>query len=200
MALKMRRRAHVPVRLTLYTEAEIAALERVGPRDRDAVDEVLRRRVARVLTEAYCQGGLLSLTQVGVLTHQNSSRVARLVDQFEARQKLILPTPGTIHDAGTKLTHKTTVVQMYLSGMECQQIARDTFHTEEAVGRYIDDFERVLIAKAHGLPSQLLPRVLKLSKHVVHQYEELITEHIGEVEQVKTLLRSRGVDVEEAVA
>lgn len=197
MAAKMRLRAHVPVRLTLYTEAELAALEHLGPRDRDAVDQIMRRRVARLLTEAYCQGGLLSLTQVGVLTHQSPSRVARLVDQFEAHHKLILPTPGTIHDAGTKLTHKTTVVQMFLSGMECQQIARETFHTEEAVGRYIDDFERVLIATAHGLPSSLLPRVLKLSKHVVQQYEALIADQLGDTNKVKALLRARGVEFEQ---
>jgi hypothetical protein len=197
MSRKMRLRTHVPVRLTLYHDAELAALERVGPRDRDAIDELLGQRAARLLTEAYCQGGLLSLTLVALLTHQSPARVGRLVDQFEARHRLILPTPGTIHDAGTKLTHKATVVQMHLSGMECKQIARETFHTEEAVDRYVDDFERALIAVGHGLPSHLLPRVLKLGKHVVKQYEELIAEHIGGIEEVRGLLLSRGIDVQQ---
>lgn len=197
MSHKMRHRAHVPVRLTLYHDAELAALEKVGPRDRVAVDELLGLRVARMLTEAYCQGGLLSLTMVALLTHQNSARVGRLVDQFEARHQLILPTPGTIHDAGTKLTHKATVVQMHLSGMECQQIARETFHTEEAVDRYVDDFERALIAVGHGLPSHLLPRVLKLGKHVVKQYEALIAEQIGGIGKVHELLLARGINVQQ---
>lgn len=200
MSLKMRLRAHVPVRLTLYHDAELAALERIAPRDRDAVDEVLARRIARMLTEAYCQGGLLSLTQVGLLTHLSSSRVGRLVDQFEARHGLILPTPGTIHDAGTKLTHKAAVVRMHLAGKECVRIARETFHTEEAVDRYIDDFERVLIAHGHKLPSHLMPRVLRLSKHVVEQYEDLIAELIGDVQQVRELLLSRGVELPQEAA
>lgn len=201
MARKMRLRAHVPVKLTLYHEAELAALERVGPRDRDTVEELLAVRVARLLTEAYCQGGLMSLSLVSLLTHQSPFRVGWLVDQFEASHRLILPTPGTIHDAGTKLTHKSAVVRMHLSGMECKQIARETFHTEEAVDRYIDDFERTLIGVAHGLPSQLLPRVLKLGRHVVKQYESLIAEHIGGIEDVCELLLRRGIAVErEAVA
>ena len=199
MSRKMRLRAHVPVRLTLYHDAELAAIERVEARDCDVIDDLLGIRVARLLTEAYCQGGLLSLTMLGLLTHQSPARVGRLVDRFEARHQLILPTPGTIHDAGTKLTHKTMVVQMHLSGMECRQIARNTFHTEEAVDRYIDDFERALIAVGHGLPSRLLPRVLKLGKHVVTQYEALIEKHIGDMEQVRKLLLTRGIQIPKEV-
>jgi len=193
MSLKTRYRSHVPVRLTLYTQAELAALERLGPRDRDAIDEILQRRVARILTEAYCQGGLLSLSLVGIITHQHPARISRLVDDFEARHHLVLPTPGTIHDAGSKLTHKTTIVRMHLTGMDCKEIARQTFHCEEAVGRYIDDFERVLIAKAHGVPQGLIGRILKLADHVVTQYEELITHHIGDIDQVKALLQRQGI-------
>lgn len=200
MSVKMRYRAHLPVRLTLYHEAELANIERIGPKGRAVLDEILARRIARLLTEAYCQGGLLTLGMVAVLTHQSTARVGQLVNKFEADHKLILPTPGTIHDAGTKLTHKTAVVQMHLSGMECKQIARETFHTEEAVDRYIDDFERVLIAQGHGLPLSFMPRVLKLGKHVVQQYEELIAQHIGGLEKVKELLHSRGIDIQDEAA
>lgn len=195
MSRKMRLRSQVPVRLTLYHEAELAAFEQLGPRDRGAMDALLGKRLARMLTEAYCQGGLLSMTLLGVLTHLSAARAARLVDLFETQHQLILPTPGTIHDAGTKLTHKAQVVRLHLSGMECPQIARQTFHTEEAVDRYLDDFERTLIAVGHQLPSYLLPRVLKLSKHVVQQYEALIEKHIGDVEAVRELLLNRGVDL-----
>lgn len=38
MSTPMKFRAHVPVRLTVYHEAEIAALERLGPQDRQAID------------------------------------------------------------------------------------------------------------------------------------------------------------------
>jgi hypothetical protein len=200
MSLKTRYRAHVPVRLTLYTEAELAALEQLGPWDRQRLDDILGRRVARLLTEAYCQGGLLSLTLVGLLTHQRPGRVSNLVNQFEAACGLVLPTPGSIHDAGSKLTHKAAIVRLHLAGMDCKRIARETFHCEEAVGRYVDDFERVLIACAHGLPSSLLPRLLKLGPHVVSQYQDLISRHIGAADDVRALLHSRGVGVEERTA
>jgi hypothetical protein len=200
MNLKTRYRSHVPVLLTLYTEAELAALEQIGARDRQRLDDLLTRRVARLLTEAYCQGGLLSLTLIGVLTHQSPSRVGALVNQFEATCGLVLPTPGTIHDAGNKLTHKAAIVRLHLQGMDCKRIARETFHSEEAVGRYVDDFERVLIARAHGLPVALLPRVLRLGPQVVTQYEELIAHHTGSIDDVRALLHRRGVDLEEQIA
>lgn len=196
MSLKTRYRRHVPVRLTLYEEAELAELERAGPRDRHIVDQILGRRVARIVTQAYCQGGLLSLTLVGLMTHQSPARTSRLVNEFEATHRLILPTPGTIHDAGSKLTHKATIVALHLQGKECKEIARDTFHSEEAVGRYLDDFERVLIAKGHELPSPVLSRVLKLGAHVVAQYEELIRVHIGDNEQIRALLANRGLTLD----
>jgi hypothetical protein len=200
MSLKTRYRGHVPVRLTLFRDNELAELETLRPRDRDALDRLLQRRVARLLTEAYCQGGLLSLTLVGLLTHLTTNRVSQLVNGFEATQGLILPTPGTIHDAGSKLTHKAAIVRLHLAGMECKDIARQTFHCEEAVGRYVDDFERVLIALAHGLPAPLLPRVLKLGAHVVVQYQELIREHVGGPDQVRALLARSGVTVKEQAA
>ena len=200
MSLKTRYRRHLPVRLTLFRDNELAEIETFGPRDRDAVDRLLQRRVARLLTEAYCQGGLLTLTLAGLLSHLTNTRVSQLVNDFEASQGLILPTPGTIHDAGSKLTHKAAIVRLHLGGMECKDIARQTFHCEEAVGRYVDDFERVLIALAHGLPSSLLGRVLRLGAHVVVQYEKLIRQHIGGIDQVRALLARRGVQVEEQAA
>jgi hypothetical protein len=190
----------VPARLTLYTEAELAALESLGPRDRQGIEEILQQRVARLLTEAYCQGGLLSLTLVAVITHQHPGRVARLVNQFEAKYQLVLPTPGTIHDAGSKLTHKAAIVRMHLSGMDCSEIARQTFHCQEAAGRYIDDFERVLIAKAHAVPQGLMARILKLGDSVVSQYQDLIAHHIGDIDQVKALLERRGISLKEHAA
>lgn len=200
MSLKTRYRAHVPVRLTLYHDAELAALERLGPRDHQQVDELLGRRLARILTESYCQGGLISLVMAGFLTHISPSRVSKFVNRFEANTRLVLPTPGTIHDAGSKLTHKASIVRLHLDGLDCKQIARETFHCEDAVGRYVDDFERVLIAQAHGLPTALVPRLLKLGAHVVTQYEALIAEHIGGLDDVRSLLTRRGIQLQEAAS
>jgi hypothetical protein len=200
MSISMRYRAHVPVRITLYHEAEIAALERLGPQDRQAIDDILEQRVARILTEAYCQGGLLSILLVSLLTHQSTSRTTRLVNHFESQTRLILPTPGTILDAGSKLTHKAAIVRLHLDGCDCKEIARQTFHSEEAVSRYIDDFERTLIASSYGLPFKILCRILKLSPHVVEQYQALVAEHIGDMDAVKNLISNRGDNIKEATA
>lgn len=197
MSTPMKFRAHVPVRLTVYHEAEIAALERLGPQDRQAIDEILEQRVARILTEAYCQGGLLSILLVSLLTHQSTSRTTRLVNHFEALHQLILPTPGTILDAGSKLTHKAAIVRLHLTGADCKQIALQTFHAEEAVSRYIDDFERTLLAVAYDLPMQTLCRVLKLSKGLVEQYLALIAEHIGDIDAVKSLVNQKDKNIKQ---
>jgi len=200
MSVKTRHRRHVPVRLTLYSQRELATLEQLGPRDRPGTIRLLQQRVARLLTEAYCQGGLLSLNLVAILCQLGPGRIADLVNTFEADQQLVLPTPGTIHDAGSKLTHKTSIVRLHLEGLECRDIARHTFHTEDAVARYIDDFERTLVGHAYGVPEHLLPKLLKLGRHVVVQYLELVRYHIGDVEQVRNLLAERNLEIQEAVA
>lgn len=45
---------------------------------------------------------------------------------------------------GQTLTHKAIVVEMALSGMSTQQIARRIYHTPEAVDNYLRLFDRVL--------------------------------------------------------
>jgi hypothetical protein len=42
---------------------------------------------------------------------------------------------------GRTLTHKTIVIEMALSGMSTQQIARRIFHTPEAVDQYLRLFD-----------------------------------------------------------
>lgn len=200
MHLNTRYRRHLPVRLTLYNEMELASLERLTLWDRAALDELLARRIARLFTEAYCQGGLLSVQLVALLTHQTPARVTRLINHFEASHSLILPTPGTIHDAGSKFTHKGAIVRLHLAGKTCQEIAYDTFHSEEAVSRYIDDFERTLIAQAHKLPPGILPRILKISPHVLEQYQAIISQEIGDSSALERLLAQRHNSQKEALA
>lgn len=187
------KRAHMPVRLTLYTEQELAVLERLGPRDHERVLELMGQRIARILTEAYCQGGLLSQTVVGLLTHLSAGQVSKFVEAFERRHGVILPTPGTIHDAGAKLTHKVMIINRHLDGDQIGAIARQTFHSEEAVARYVDDFERVLIATAFRLPVSLMPRVTKIARHVVEQYVALIESKVGDSAAVRALIGRRGI-------
>jgi hypothetical protein len=98
------------------------------------------------------------------------------------------------------MTHKVDIVRKHLQGMECKEIARQTMHCEDAVGQYVDDFERVVIALAHRLPSALLSRVLKLGAHVVDQYVRLCADNIGGVDEIRALLVDRGVLVDEAVS
>jgi hypothetical protein len=73
-------------------------------------------------------------------------------------------------------THKAAIVRLYLQGMLTPDIARRTFHSKEAVDRYIRGFERVrLLASKFALEE--LPLLTGMPASLVSQYIKLVEEH-----------------------
>lgn len=68
---------------------------------------------------------------------------SRLFRRFMVEHQLVLPTLGTVLDAGSAMTHKKIIIDFYLDGYFSKDIARITWYSPEAVDRYIDDFERI---------------------------------------------------------
>ena len=83
-----------------------------------------------------------------------------------------MPYRGTIHDLGPTVTHKRDIVRLKLQKMSTPEIARSTKHSEEAVDRYINDYERVTriseIFKAEDIAF-----ITNLSISLVNEYLDL---------------------------
>ena len=157
----------VPVMVTLISPEELQELAE-GVKLRE-----LRPRVAaRILKEAYDQGGVLPFSTVGLLTGLHSpTAVSNAVKLFyEQNPGVVLPHSGTVFDLGRTLTHKRVSVLLKHQGLLTQEIARRINHHPCAVARYNNDDERVGRLWEEGKPAEMISFLTGLSLEVVQEY------------------------------
>jgi hypothetical protein len=156
----------VPVVLDLSTPEDIEArLARQSPQER------LKAKAVRLCHQAFEQGGLLSNCDLAELlaTHDNS--VAHLLVDHEERTGQVVPRRATVHDVGTGLTHKRIICRKrYLAGTPPEQVARETYHSLEAVDRYLGTYDRVRHCRLEGMAPDAIAYTLDCSRALVAQY------------------------------
>jgi len=167
----------VPVQLPMVTLEEVELLMqpelRRGLKARRAFN---RARFVRWCFAAYDQGGVLTLLDLSLLSGMSEHYAAELLGEYEAQQGEIVPTRGTVHDIGPSVTHKAEVIRRWLRHQSPTQIARTLNHSQEAVDRYIADFQKVRLL-AQKFPQPELPTLTGLSASVVQQYIALLREY-----------------------
>ncbi|HUW08913.1 MAG TPA: DUF1670 domain-containing protein [Anaerolineae bacterium] len=171
----------VPVVITLINQDDIAALRTNAPRR-----EVLKDAVVRVANEAYAQGGLLTGVDLAVLFHHSHNHVSKLIREYEAETGQIVPRRGNLHDMGRTVTHKQIICRKaYLEGKPTHIIARETFHSPEAVDHYTLDFARVHFATSQqGMTLEETAFAIQQPVSYVKQYVKLIEEFALDDQQV----------------
>ena len=179
-----------PVILTVWTKDELAKC----PWENRHSDEQLARRVVRVCFEAYRQGGLLSLMELQWIFQVSACKISELIRRAQKQYTLIVPTPGTILDAGRSMTHKDIVVELHLQGYTVREIARMTFHSPRAVDNYIGTFESVLILDLYHIPKRLMARILKKGISLIEEHLRLARKHFRDEEDKKRLLAWKEVN------
>jgi hypothetical protein len=157
----------VPVIVTLITPEELQELA-----DGAKFHKLRPKIAARILKEAYEQGGVLSFSTVGLLTGLHSpSLISRAVALFyERNPDVVLPHSGTVFDMGRTLTHKQSAVLLKHQGLLEQEIARRINHHPSAVARYLNDDERVGRLWDEGKSAEMISFITGLSLGVVREY------------------------------
>jgi hypothetical protein len=167
----------VPVHLPMVTEDEVQLLMKPELRKRLKARRAFNRaRFARWCFEAYDQGGVLTLLDLSLLSGMSEHYAGELLREYEAEHDKIVPTRGTVHDLGPSVTHKGEVVRRWLRNESPAQIARVLGHSQEAVDRYIADFQKVRLL-AQKFPVADLPTLVGLSASVVKQYVALLRQY-----------------------
>ena len=149
----------LPVQLTVVTEAEVQLLTDPAlgnNRRRRARPAFNQARFVRWCHEAYQQGGVLTHLDLSLLSGLSTGYISRILRQYEARTGEIVPTRGTVHDIGPAVTHKAEVIRRWLRHQLPAQIARSLNHSQEAVDRYIADYQKVRLL-AQKFPAAELP-------------------------------------------
>ncbi|MBM4466332.1 MAG: DUF1670 domain-containing protein [Chloroflexi bacterium] len=157
----------VPVMVNLVTPEELQELA-----DGVKLRELRPRIAARILKEAYDQGGVLPFSTVGLLAGLHSANaVSQAVALFyEQNPDVVLPHSGTIFDMGRTLTHKRAAVLLKHQGLLEQEIARRINHHPSAVARYNNDDARVGQLWEEGKSAEMISFITGLSMKVVQEY------------------------------
>ncbi len=163
----------VPVILTLVDESDVEQLACGTPMSR-----IAQRSIARICKEAFEQGALLSMRDIGLLVWRKNSTLSAIREKWEADQKTTLPHVGTMQDFGTCITHKTAIIRKVVyEGKDPRRAADETKHSQRAVDRYLKDFHRVKTCYDHIPDIEFVTRTTGLSRHLVNQYVGIIKEN-----------------------
>ena len=163
-------RRYVPVVLTLTCEEDIKRLI-----DGAATHTIAEQAIARMIREAYQQGGILSSRDLGLLTLRHGSGVSSLRQRYEDEHQCTLPHTGSLHDMGSCVTHKGLVVRKaILEKKDPAQVARECNHSQAAVDRYLKDYHRIKTLYDLDQDIDFIHLATEVAKHVIKQYIALI--------------------------
>ena len=184
-----RYRKLAPVIITVLSKEEANGFS-------DSMDEYLEafsKRILRVCFEAYRQNGLLTLQEMQCIFLVSATRISEVIRSTECKHNIIVPTPGTILDAGRSITHKDIIVKLHLEGHNVKDIARITYHCPRSVDNYIGTFEAVLILYLYKMPVRLMSRILGKGITLIQEHLRIIDEVYEDISQIKEDLIRKGV-------
>lgn len=163
-------RKYVPVVLSVVTEADILQLENgLLP------SVIAKNTIARIIKEAYQQGGILSTRDVALITLRYSSAVSQLRLSYEKEHDCVLPHTGALHDMGSSISHKTTIInKVVIQKKDPATAARECNHSQKAVDRYLKDYNRVKTVFEQNQDTQYIHQVTGIAQHVVKQYINIL--------------------------
>ena len=160
----------VPVTLTMIDEQDIQQLADGVP-----MPVIIKQGIARITKEAYSQGALLSMRDIGLLTWRQGTAISAYRKSYEKEHNVSLPHPGSLQDMGSCVSHKSIIIKkIVMDKKDPLVVATETNHSIRAVDRYIKDFNRVCVCYQDGKDEQFISLATGLNKSVVNDYVKLI--------------------------
>jgi hypothetical protein len=129
-------------------------------------------RLLRITKEAIEQGALLSYEDVAFLLTTSVITIKRDI-AFLRRNGLTIPSRGWRHDMGRGTTHKTQILELYLSGYQFSDIEKRTHHSETAVKRYIQDFTKIILLHMKDFSIDQIRIATGFSNRLIGEYIKL---------------------------
>jgi hypothetical protein len=161
----------VSVKLTLHKpDEDLPVYKKSGLRG------LRHHKIVRITNQAIDQGGVLSYEDVAFILTTSVVTIKR--DMSQMRKKgIILPSRGWRHEMGRGQTHKTQILELYLSGYQFSDIERRTHHSETAIKRYIQDFARVVLLHKKGFSLDQIRISTGFSHRLAGEYLKLFKQH-----------------------
>ncbi len=163
-------RQFVPVILSVVTPEDIDLLTKGS-----SEITVARNAIARVILEAYQQGGILSNRDIALFTLRSHGSISKLRITYEKEHNISLPHTGALHDMGSTITHKAMILKKIIIQKKDPSVAaQECHHSQRAVDRYLKDYHRVKTMYEHHQDIVFIHQVTGIAKHVVKQYITII--------------------------
>lgn len=162
----------VPVILDLVTAQDIDDATTRTPRR-----QTRQNKIVRLCTQAYAQGGVLSLADVALILHKSMTPISKDILAYEQSSGETVPRRGTIHDMGKSVTHKAVICYKRLVEQKStSQVALETFHSAEEVEYYVQCFRRVQLCRDSGMSKEDIAQATGHSASLIQEYLDLIVE------------------------
>jgi DNA-binding CsgD family transcriptional regulator len=142
--------------------------------EKNSAAERITKKAVRLCEQAYEQGGLLSNSDLAELLCYSDSYISLLLTTHEKKTGKLVPRRATLHDMGSGLTHKRIICyKRYAQGKSSDQIARETYHSIEAVDRYLGQYDRVRHCRLQGLAPAETAHALGCGERLVREYLDI---------------------------
>ena len=167
-------RKYKSVVLSVVTDQEVTLFVQGKP-----IKEIRKQIIARIMKEAYQQGGILSTRDVGLILATDASVISQIRAEYETEQQTVLPHPGVLHDMGSTITHKKIIIHKYVVEKKATNIiALETNHSQRAVDHYIRDYNRVKILLDENKDIEFIHMATKIAKPVIAQYLAIFNQYV----------------------
>lgn len=163
-------RRYVTVTLSMITDDDVEQLAQGV-----AMSVIAQNAIARIMREAYEQGGILSSRDIGLLTLRHPTDISRLRKKHEKLNSCTLPHTGALHDMGTCISHKATILhKIIVEKKDPSAVAQECKHSQWAVDRYLKDYHRVKTLFQQNKDIDFIHLVTGIAKHVVREHIKII--------------------------
>ena len=142
-------------------------------KEHQGVPGLRRHRMERMVTEAFQQGGLLTVEDIANRLLNCGERIVFRYIKALKDQGIVLPLRSTITDMGKSVTHRALIIKHWLSGKEYSEISRATHHSIDAVANYVDKFKRVVCLARNNYEIKTISFLVKLSPSLTQEYYDL---------------------------
>jgi hypothetical protein len=150
-----------------------AGSDDLSVREQQGVTGLRRYRLQRIATEAFQQGGLLTVEDIANRLLNCGERTLTRDIKALKNSGVSLPLRSTIKDMGRSISHRELIVKHWLLGMEFSEIARKTNHSVEAIANYVEKFKRVICLAKDNHEINTIAFLVKISVRLAQQYYDL---------------------------
>ncbi len=134
------------------------------------------RTMIRLLESAKSQGGLLSGAEVSVLLNRSLNTIQKYLKAYVKETGKIPPLKGYVMDMGSLPTHKSIIISYYEQGMSPADIVLKTSHSQDAVDRYIKQYDQIKLLIRKGMSATEIKDIVRRSMKVVKEYIAIYNE------------------------